>query len=141
MSLQTILNDNNMSMYRLSQISGVPKTTVIDICSGKSSIENCNAKTVLQLSRALNCSMEDIMQAADSNNHYETALPKYLKASLDKMKKAIKLKSSGQKYLRYDCDYCELQSDINTAEVSGEISPDQAWYLRSKYLGLVKEAI
>ena len=81
------------------------------------------------------------MQAADSNNHYETALPKYLKASLDKMKKAIKLKSSGQKYLRYDCDYCELQSDINTAEVSGEISPDQAWYLRSKYLGLVKEAI
>lgn len=141
MSLQTILNDKNISMYRLSQISGVPKTTVIDICSGKSSIENCNAKTVLQLSRALNCSMEDIMQAADSNNHYETALPKYLKASLDNMKKAIKLKASGQKYLRYDCDYCELQSDINTAEVSGEISPDQAWYLRSKYLGLVKEAI
>ena len=141
MSLQTMLNDKNISMYRLSQISGVPKTTVIDICSGKSSIENCNAKTVLQLSRALNCSMEDIMQAADSNNHYETALPKYLKASLDNMKKAIKLKSSGQKYLRYDCDYCELQSDINTAEVSGEITPDQAWYLRSKYLGLVKEAI
>ena len=141
MSLQTILNDKNISMYRLSQISGVPKTTVIDICSGKSSIENCNAKTVLQLSRALNCSMEDIMQAADSNNHYETALPKYLKASLDNMKKAIKLKTSGQKYLRYDCDYCELQSDINTAEVSGEITPDQAWYLRSKYLGLVKEAI
>lgn len=141
MSLQTMLNDKNISMYRLSQISGVPKTTVIDICSGKSSIENCNAKTVLQLSRALNCSMEDIMQAADSNNHYETALPKYLKASLDNMKKAIKLKTSGQKYLRYDCDYCELQSDINTAEVSGEITPDQAWYLRSKYLGLVKEAI
>ena len=141
MSLQAILNDKNMSMYRLSQISGVPKTTVIDICSGKSSIENCNAKTVLQLSRALNCSMEDIMQAADSNNHYETALPKYLKVSLDNMKKAIKLKTSGQKYLRYDCDYCELQSDINTAEVSGEISPDQAWYLRSKYLGLVKETI
>ena len=141
MSLQTILNDKNISMYRLSQISGVPKTTVIDICSGKSSIENCNAKTVLQLSRALNCSMEDIMQAADSNNHYETALPKYLKASLDNMKKAIKLKKKKKKYLRYDCDYCELQSDINTAEVSGEISPDQAWYLRSKYLGLVKEAI
>lgn len=141
MSLQTMLNDKNISMYRLSQISSVPKTTVIDICSGKSSIENCNAKTVLQLSRALNCSMEDIMQAADSNNHYETALPKYLKASLDNMKKAIKLKTSGQKYLRYDCDYCELQSDINTAEVSGEITPDQAWYLRSKYLGLVKEAI
>ena len=118
MSLQTILTDKNMSMYRLSQLSGVPKTTVIDICSGKSSIENCNAKTVLQLSKALGCTMEDIMQAADSNNHYEAG-----------------------EYLRYDCDYCELQSDINTAEVGGEISPDQAWYLRNKYLGIRREAV
>ena len=44
-----------MSMYRLSQISGVPKTTVIDICSGKSDIERCTAKTVMQRSRALGC--------------------------------------------------------------------------------------
>ena len=89
MSLQTILTDKNMSMYRLSQLSGVPKTTVIDICSGKSSIENCNAKTVLQLSKALGCTMEDIMQAADSNNHYEAGLPAYLCDSLNKMKSAI----------------------------------------------------
>ena len=27
-----------MTMYRLSKVSGVAKTTVIDICSGKSSI-------------------------------------------------------------------------------------------------------
>ncbi len=141
MSLQTILTDKNMSMYRLSQLSGVPKTTVIDICSGKSSIENCNAKTVLQLSKALGCTMEDIMQAADSNNHYEAGLPAYLCDSLNKMKSAIKKIESGEEYLRYDCDYCELQSDINTAEVGGEISPDQAWYLRNKYLGIRSEAV
>ena len=141
MSLQTILSDKNMSMYRLSQLSGVPKTTVIDICSGKSSIENCNAKTVLQLSKALGCTMEDIMQAADSNNHYEAGLPAYLCTSLNKMKAAIKKIERGEEYLRYDCDYCELQSDINTAEVGGEISPDQAWYLRNKYLGIRREAV
>ena len=141
MSLQTILTDKNMSMYRLSQLSGVPKTTVIDICSGKSSIENCNAKTVLQLSKALGCTMEDIMQAADSNNDYEAGLPAYLCASLNKMKAAVKKIESGEEYLRYDCDYCELQSDINTAEVGGEISPDQAWYLRNKYLGIRREAV
>ena len=141
MSLQTILTDKNMSMYRLSQLSGVPKTTVIDICSGKSSIENCNAKTVLQLSKALGCTMEDIMQAADSNNHYEAGLPAYLCTSLNKMKAAVKKIENGEEYLRYDCDYCELQSDINTAEVGGEISPDQAWYLRNKYLGIKKEAV
>lgn len=141
MSLQTILSDKNMSMYRLSQLSGVPKTTVIDICSGKSSIENCNAKTVLQLSKALGCTMEDIMQAADSNNHYEAGLPAYLCTSLNKMKAAVKKIENGEEYLRYDCDYCELQSDINTAEVGGEISPDQAWYLRNKYLGIKREAV
>lgn len=61
MTMQSMLRDRNMSMYRLSKISGVPKTTVIDICSGKSSIEGCNAKTVLQLSKALGCSMEELM--------------------------------------------------------------------------------
>ena len=35
MNLQTMLDQRNMTKYRLSQISGVPKTTVIDICSGK----------------------------------------------------------------------------------------------------------
>lgn len=141
MSLQTILTDKNMSMYRLSQLSGVPKTTVIDICSGKSSIENCNAKTVLLLSKALGCTMEDIMQAADSNNHFEAGLPAYLCTSLNKMKSAVKKIESGEEYLRYDCDYCELQSDINTAEVGGEITSDQAWYLRNKYLGIRRETV
>ncbi len=81
------------------------------------------------------------MKAADSNIHYELAIPNYLKTSLDKMKKAIELKASGQEYLRYDCDYCELQSDINVAEIDGDITQEQAWYLRSKYLGLVKEEL
>ena len=62
MNLRTLLNERNMSMYRLAQISGIPKTTVIDICSGKSSIECCNAKTVYQLARALECTMEYLMQ-------------------------------------------------------------------------------
>ena len=62
MNLQTILNQKNMTMYQLSKISGIPKTTVIDIFSGKSSIEKCSAKTVYQLAKALDCTMEDIMQ-------------------------------------------------------------------------------
>ncbi|MCF0133190.1 MAG: helix-turn-helix transcriptional regulator [Blautia sp.] len=30
-----MLDEKNMSMYRLAKLSGVSKTTVIDICSGK----------------------------------------------------------------------------------------------------------
>lgn len=38
-----------------------------------------------------------------------------------------------------DCLYCELQSDINVAEVENLITSEQAWYLREKYLGLRRE--
>lgn len=39
----------------------------------------------------------------------------------------------------WDYLYCELQSDINVAEVENLITSEQAWYLREKYLGLKKE--
>lgn len=77
----------------------------------------------------------------DGNNHYELNLPVYLTASLSKTKEAQKKIDSGKEYFRYDCDYCELQSDINAAEVDGEISSDRAWYLRGKYLGLSRETM
>lgn len=34
MNLQTMLQEKGMTMYHLSKASGVPKTTVLDICSG-----------------------------------------------------------------------------------------------------------
>ena len=49
MNLQTLLDQRNMTKYRLSQISGVPKTTVIDICSGKSELVTARQK------RFINC--------------------------------------------------------------------------------------
>lgn len=61
MNIQTLLEQKGITKYRLSKISGVPKTTILDICSGKTSIENCNAKTVYLLAQALNCSMEELM--------------------------------------------------------------------------------
>lgn len=46
MDLQTLLNERNLSKYQLSKLSGVPKTTIMDICAGRSDMERCNAKTV-----------------------------------------------------------------------------------------------
>lgn len=39
MNLQTLLDQKDMTKYHLSKISGVPKTTIMDICAGRSSIE------------------------------------------------------------------------------------------------------
>ena len=150
MTMQSILREKNMSMYRLSKISGVPKTTVIDICSGKSDIESCTAKTVMQLSRALGCTMEDLMQIDNARYDRTTGLPKdetylgkglpaYLKKSIEAMQASWAIVDKGEKDLHWDIYWSELNADINSAETEQEISNDQAWYLRRKYLRMEKD--
>ena len=150
MTMQSMLREKNMSMYRLSQISGVPKTTVIDICSGKSNIEGCTAKTVMQLSRALGCTMEELMQIDNARYDCTTGLPKderylekglpaYLQKSIATMQTSWAIIDSGGKDLHWDLYWSELNADINSAETEQEISGDQAWYLRRKYLHMEKD--
>ena len=145
MTLQMLLDNENITKYMLSKISGVPKTTVIDICSGKSSIQNCSAKTVYQIAKALNMSMEDIMSLDDNEynvetgmpndeSHFECGLPVYVQESLERMKHSWKIVDSGKRDMDWDICWCELNADLNSAEVENLISSEQAWYLRRKYL-------
>ena len=144
MGLQTLLDRKNISKYALSKKSGVPKTTIMDICAGRSEIERCSARTVQLLAKALDCSMEEIMELSEpydsqtglpkDQSYLECGLPSFLTESIDAMKSAWRKLDRGEKYLRWDCDYCNLQTDINNAEVNQVISPEQAWYLREKYL-------
>lgn len=145
MNLQAALNERNMTMYHLSKISGIPKTTVIDICSGKSSLEKCSAKTVYLIAKALGLTMEDLLVVDDCYDEYgrpadktylEHGLPEFLQISLDRYKQAEKDISEGKEVSLLDCYYCELQSDINSCEVNGIITSDHAWYLREKFLNI-----
>lgn len=145
-----MLSNKQMTMYRLSKVSGVAKTTVIDICSGKSSIGGCNADTVLRLSQALGCTMEELMKIDNANydkstgkpkdnSYLEKGLPEYLSQSLAAMIEAWKIEDSGKKDLHFDIHWCDLNADINSAENGQEISSEQAWYLRKKYLRMEED--
>ena len=147
MNLQEYLDSKNITKYHLSKISGVPKTTIIDICSGKSSLKKCKAHTIQHLAKALDCTMEFIMSldSKDSDYDEESGLPKnnaylecdlpaYLQASINQMKASWEILDRGEKDYQWDLNWCELNADINAAEVEQEISNDQAWYLREKYL-------
>ena len=147
MYFQSLLEQKNISKYQLSKISGVPKTTLMDICSGRSSIDRCSAKTVLLLAKALGCTMEYLMQLDDVKNNYEedTGLPidkaylecefpLYLQTSIENMKKSWEIEDQGQKDVCWDLYWCELNADINSAEVDQIISKEQAKYVRKKYL-------
>ena len=159
MTLQEYIDDRNITKYHLSQISGIPKTTIIDICSGRSSLHKCSAHTIQQIAKALDCTMEFIMSldtanlenssdltgSANSRYDEESGLPKskkylecdlppYLQSSLKNMIASWEILDSGGTDLHWDMNWCELNADINCAEVDQEISSEQAWYLRETYL-------
>lgn len=146
MTLQNFLDEKNITKYQLSKVSGVPKTTIIDICTGKSTIGKCSAKTIQKIATALNCSMEEIMELDEpecfdpktglpqKKEYLECGLPPYLQKSIESMKKSWEIVDSGKRDLHWDIYWCDLNADINSAEVDQIISPEQAWYLREKYL-------
>lgn len=65
MRLVEILQYKNMTAYRLSQLSGVPQTTIADICNGKSKISKCSVGTVYNISKVLNISIESLLELDD----------------------------------------------------------------------------
>ena len=59
----------------------------------------------------------------------EDFLPEFLKNSIHAY-----LKGESEKVRYLDCLWSELNSDINVAEVGGEITADMAYFLRGEYL-------
>lgn len=71
--------------------------------------------------------------------YLECNLPPFLQESIEQMKTAWEKRDNGIRYIQWDMDYCELQSNINIAEVEQIITSEQAWYLREKYLRMKRE--
>ena len=142
MNLNIIIKQSGMTKYKVAKLSGVPHATLNDLCSGKSRIEKCSAETLYRIARALNVSMESLietviiekeeMQRVQSvrERSYEYGLPEYLQHDLDAYKEALRNNSR-----LLDCFWGELYGSINIAEISdGVITPEHADYLRKKYL-------
>ena len=62
MLINEILKEKNMTRYTLAKFSGVPNSTLNDICNGKARIEKCSAETVYKIAKALNVSMESLIE-------------------------------------------------------------------------------
>lgn len=62
MYMSELLEQKNMSRYRLSKESGVAQTTIADICSGKARIEKCSADTLYRIAKALGVTMESLIE-------------------------------------------------------------------------------
>ena len=65
--LNDLLIEKKISKYRLAKESGIPQTTIADICSGKSRIEKCSADTIYKIAKALGVSMESLIEQESEN--------------------------------------------------------------------------
>ena len=82
--------------------------------------------------------MFDIFTPIVENDYakHTSEFPPYLQESI-KLYKEGEEKAKTGKYFGYDNDFCQLQSDINIAEISGDITSEQAWALRHNVLGII----
>ena len=64
MSINDLLNQHNMTKYKLSKASGVSFTTISEITTGKTKITNCTGETLYRLAKALDVTIEELL--ADS---------------------------------------------------------------------------
>ena len=64
MTLNELLEQKNITKYRLWKESGVPQATISDICTGKTRIEKCSAETIYRITKVLDVPMESLIAPA-----------------------------------------------------------------------------
>lgn len=126
MTFLDLLAYKKMTVSSLSVKSGIPRSTLADIVSGKSDILECSGKTLLAISKCLNMTIEELL--ALEREEAKTLLPGFLLDSIVQYRKAIRKDST-----MLDCYSDQLNSSINVAEVENLISKEQANRLRKRY--------
>lgn len=76
MIIDDLLAERKMTRYRLAVQAGVPHATLNDICIGKTRIEKCSAETVYKIAKALNTSMEMLVESGIRQAAFETTVGK-----------------------------------------------------------------
>lgn len=60
-TIQEAMDAKGMTRYRLSKVSGIPWSTLSDICTGKTDLMKCTAETVVKLADALEMPIEEVL--------------------------------------------------------------------------------
>lgn len=61
MDINLLLQERNISKYKLAKLSNVPLTTISDLSLKKSKIENCSVITLYKIAKVLNLRIEDFI--------------------------------------------------------------------------------
>ena len=77
MTLNEMLEQKNITKYRLWKESGVPQATISDICTGKTRIEKCSSETIYRIAKVLDVPMESLIAPAVQQAEEERHRPSF----------------------------------------------------------------
>lgn len=61
MRINQLLEQKEITKYQLSKRTGIPYSTISDICNEKAQLEKCTAETIYKIAKVLEVSMEDLL--------------------------------------------------------------------------------
>ena len=96
MDFNKLLEEKKISKYKLSKESGVPYTTVCDICTGKSVLLKCSAETVVRIAHVLGMKAEDLLGDISYPQKKKTPKADASKKTKDSSKSVKSKKPSGK---------------------------------------------
>lgn len=126
MTFKDLLAEKGLTVYRLSKISDLPKSTLNDIATGKVNLLDCSGRTLQKISKCLNVKIEKLLELEPEEA--TTVLPEFLNDSIDDYRKSVRKRTT-----LIDCYSDQLNSSINVAEVESLISKETAQRLRKRY--------
>lgn len=144
MNFNELLLKKHFSQKKLSEVSGVPRTTIVDLCTHKSFIKKCSGDTIYKIAKALKVSMEYLIELDNTyeldpvtfkpkdSSYLEKGIPESIKSLLRKLNNAL----INSDLLKYDKLYIELIQKLTESYDVGEITFEQKEYLLEKYGGI-----
>ena len=130
--LKEYLKERNISIYSLAKSSGVPYSTLNDICNGKVVIENCKAGIIKKLADSLGITMDAL---------YELAEPEKRIVHVAEYNKDAEIKVRNKRYkaaFEYNGEQIELDvckvSENNTVYVDNFTEWSVEGYMEDRFL-------
>ena len=133
MTIWERLEQLNLSRYQLAQACGLSWAEVSGLCMGKQPLSQCGEETLERLAQAMGLSRQDLLELETGPQALaldpESGLPGFVRRSIDNL-----LQGELEQVSHLDCLYDDLYGSINAAQWGGDITREQADYLRKKYL-------
>ena len=133
MTIWERLDQMNLSRYQLARACGLSWAEVSDLCMGKQPLPQCGDETLERLAQAMGLSRQELLELETGPQALaldpESGLPGFVRRSIDNL-----LQGELEQGSHLDCLYDDLYGSINAAQWGGDITREQADYLRKKYL-------